>query len=94
MLGWWHSHPVREWCKECPVERQQVCKMSGDFFSAHDHALHRTVFPSAYSIAIVANDVATGDVTFSAFGWRDGLLEARGFHVIATPARTASTKRD
>jgi proteasome lid subunit RPN8/RPN11 len=89
MLGWWHSHPVREWCKECPVERQQVCKMSGDFFSAHDHALHRTVFPSAYSIALVANDVATGDVTFSAFGWRDGLLEPRGFHVVATPARVA-----
>jgi hypothetical protein len=63
--------------------------MSGDFFSAHDHALHRTVFPSAYSIALVANDVATGDVTFSAFGWRDGLLEPRGFHVVATPARVA-----
>ena len=81
MLGWWHSHPVREWCKDCAPERQQVCRMASDFFSAHDHALHRTVFPRAYSIALVANDVATGDVTFSAFGWREGLLESRGFHI-------------
>ncbi|MFY9573299.1 MAG: hypothetical protein WAV20_18025, partial [Blastocatellia bacterium] len=59
----------------------QVCKMAGDFFSAHDHALHRTVFPSAFSLALVANDIATGDVTFSAFGWREGLLEPRGFYI-------------
>lgn len=81
MLGWWHSHPVREWCKDCAPERQQVCRMASDFFSAHDQALHRTVFPRAYSIALVANDVATGDVTFSAFGWREGSLESRGFHI-------------
>jgi proteasome lid subunit RPN8/RPN11 len=80
MLGWWHSHPVREWCKECAPERQQVCKMAADFFSTHDQALHRTVFPSAYSIALVAN-VTSGDLTFSAFGWREGVLEPRGFHV-------------
>lgn len=89
MLGWWHSHPVREWCKECPVERQRVCKMAGDFFSAHDHALHRTVFPGAHSIALVANDVSTGDVTFSAFGWREGLLEPRGFHIARPSQRSA-----
>jgi hypothetical protein len=79
MLAWWHSH--REWCKDCAPERQRVCGMASDFFSAHDHALHRTVFPRAYSIALVANDGATGDVTFSAFGWREGLLESRGFHI-------------
>jgi proteasome lid subunit RPN8/RPN11 len=82
MLGWWHSHPVRQWCKDCAPQRQQVCRMASDFFSAHDHALHRTVFPRAYSIALVANDVTTGDVTFSAFGWREGLLESRGFHLV------------
>jgi hypothetical protein len=91
MLGWWHSHPVREWCKDCAPDRQRVCAMAGDFFSAHDHALHRTVFPRAYSIALVANDVATGDVTFSAFGWRDGLLESRGFHIVGAQPRTASS---
>ena len=81
MLGWWHSHPVREWCKDCPVENQKACKLASDFFSAHDQALHRTVFPRAYSVALVVNDVATGSPTFSGFGWRQGLLAARGFHV-------------
>ena len=80
MLGWWHSHPVREWCKDCSAERQQVCRMAGDFFSAHDQALHRTVFPRAYSIALVAN-VTNFGLTFSGFGWREGLLEPRGFYV-------------
>lgn len=88
MLGWWHSHPVREWCKECAPERQQVCKMAGDFFSAHDQALHRTVFPRAYSFALVAN-VTTFGLNFSAFGWRDGLLEPRGFHVTEAETRAA-----
>ncbi|MDX6613581.1 MAG: hypothetical protein QOD75_2767 [Blastocatellia bacterium] len=82
MLGWWHSHPVREWCKDCSVASQKVCVMGGDFFSAHDHALHRTIFPRAYSIALVVNDLAGDAATFSMFGWRQGLLESRGFHVI------------
>lgn len=88
MLGWWHSHPVREWCKDCAPERQQVCKMASDFFSAHDQALHRTVFPRAYSIALVAN-VTSADLTFSAFGWREGLLEPRGFHLVEAETRAA-----
>jgi proteasome lid subunit RPN8/RPN11 len=87
MLGWWHSHPVREWCKDCATERQQVCKMASDFFSAHDQALHRTVFPRAYSIALVAN-VTNFGLSFSGFGWREGLLEPRGFHI--TEARGAN----
>lgn len=82
MLGWWHSHPVREWCKDCSAESQKVCVMAGDFFSAHDRALHRTIFPRAYSIALVVNDLAGDAATFSMFGWRLGLLEPRGFHVI------------
>ena len=93
MLGWWHSHPVREWCKDCAPERQQVCKMASDFFSAHDHALHRTVFPRAYSIALVANDAVMGDVTFSAFGWREGLLESRGFHIAGARQQVAAAVR-
>lgn len=82
MLGWWHSHPVKEWCKNCAPERQRVCSMSNDFFSAHDRALHRTIFPRAYSIALVANHQVDGRVTFSMFGWRRGSIEARGFNVL------------
>jgi len=81
MLGWWHSHPVREWCKDCSNESQEGCALARDFFSAHDRALHRAVFPRAYSIALVANDVGVGDLSFSLFGWRNGLIAPRGYHL-------------
>ncbi|MDT4969428.1 MAG: hypothetical protein QOJ64_4165 [Acidobacteriota bacterium] len=81
MLGWWHSHPVREWCKGCSLESQKVCSMASDFFSAHDRALHRTIFPRAYSVALVVNDLPADHSTYSMFGWRGGLLESRGFHI-------------
>ncbi|MDQ2976158.1 MAG: Mov34/MPN/PAD-1 family protein [Acidobacteriota bacterium] len=83
MLGWWHSHPAREWCKDCSVESQRVCKMARDFFSAHDHALHRAIFPKAYSIALVVNDVSFAEPSFSLFGWKDGALVPRGFFITA-----------
>jgi hypothetical protein len=81
MLGWWHSHPVREWCKDCAIERQRVCGMASDFFSTHDQALHRTVFPRAYNIALVVNYVGFSQPTFSMFGWRRGMIQSRGFQV-------------
>ena len=83
MLGWWHSHPVREWCKDCAVERQRVCGMASDFFSAHDQALHRTVFARAYNVAIVVNDVSFSEPTFSMFGWQRGMIKSRGFHLVS-----------
>jgi proteasome lid subunit RPN8/RPN11 len=93
MLGWFHSHPVRHWsCKDCPVERQMVCELGRDFFSSHDHALHRTVFPRAFAIALVVNDVAYADPTFSLFGWRRGMLESRGFHVIGASRPFAASR--
>lgn len=90
MLGWWHSHPVREWCKGCSTQSQKVCTMASDFFSSHDHALHRTIFPRAYSVALVVNDMAANDATFSVFGWRRGLLEARGFHITGAEEKKQS----
>ena len=92
MLGWWHSHPVREWCKDCSQESQKACTMASDFFSAHDHALHRTIFPRAYSVALVVNDLADDAATFSMFGWRRGLLEARGFHITGTQEQNSERR--
>ena len=82
MLGWWHSHPVKEWCKSCPVERQETCTLRRGFLSADDRLLHRTVFPRAYSVAFVLSDVADLGITYRAFGWRHGILQPRGFHVL------------
>ena len=82
MLGWWHSHPVKEWCKACPVERQEACTLRQGFLSAEDRLLHRTVFPRAYSVALVLSDVAELGITYRAFGWRQGILQPRGFHLL------------
>lgn len=81
MLGWWHSHPVAAWCERCSEESQRSCTLARDFYSEHDCALHRTVFPQAYSLGLVVNAVGYGEFTLSLFGWRDGILHPRGFHV-------------
>jgi len=83
-LGYWHSHPVREWCKgkTCTPEAQKTCHLAKDFFSADDDAVMRAAFPRAYSIAIVANDTAFTDLTFSMFGNREGITQPRGFYLL------------
>jgi proteasome lid subunit RPN8/RPN11 len=82
-VGWHHAHPVRRWCAKCPEERQRTCGLRGDFLSEDDRLLHRAIFPRAYGIALVVNDVAFAAPTFSLFGWRRGVLELRGFDVTA-----------
>ena len=86
MLGWWHSHPVRDWCPECPPEKKRRCRLARDFYSEHDMALHRAVFPAAFTIGLVLNGLGGDDATFSAFGWRRGMLEPRGFRVLGAAA--------
>lgn len=86
IVGWWHRHPVKEWCRNCPAENQRVCKLRAGFFSTHDEALHRAIFPRAYSIALVINDAGPSDSSYSVFGWRHGEIEGRGFHVACAPA--------
>jgi len=88
-LGWWHSHPVRHWRdheNEAGNADAAGCS-AGDFFSAEDCALHRTVFPAAYSVGLVVSDVrrASADWTtaWSLFGWRSGVIQARGFNLLA-----------
>ncbi len=83
-LGYWHSHPVRAWCKgkSCTPEAQKSCRLAKDFFSADDEAVMRAAFPAPWSIAIVANDTAFADLTFSMFGNREGLTKPRGFYVL------------
>ncbi len=83
-LGYWHSHPVRSWCqaRECSLEKQKTCRLAKDFFSADDEAVMRAAFPRAYNIAIVANDTAFTDLTFSMFGNREGLLQPRGYCIL------------
>ena len=83
MLGWWHSHPVREWCRQqqCSDHEEDRCSLAGGCFSEHDRAVHRTVFPAAHSIALVASDTSAAEVTFSVYGWSLGMLQTRGLFV-------------
>jgi proteasome lid subunit RPN8/RPN11 len=88
-LGWWHSHPSGEWCEACPPETRQRCKLSGrvpgSFFSTLDLALHRSVFPRAYSVALVLTQECrdgNGGPTAQLYGWHQGMMVARGFQVL------------
>jgi hypothetical protein len=56
--------------------------LARDFFSADDDAVMRAACPRAYSVAIVANDTAFTDLTFSMFGNREGTTQPRGFYVL------------
>jgi hypothetical protein len=86
-LGYWHSHPVREWCraKECTPEKQKDCQLAKDFFSEDDRAVMRAVFPRAHSLGLVVNDAAFVDHSFSLFGWREGKIHPRGFYLLEEP---------
>jgi hypothetical protein len=82
LLGWWHSHPAFKWCAECPIERQRVCRFGQGFLSADDKALHRSVFPGAFTQALVVTRSVDG-IGARLFGWRNGVLKPRGFRVSA-----------
>jgi hypothetical protein len=86
-LGYWHSHPVREWCKakECTLEKQKTCRLGKDFFSEDDRGVMRAAFPRAYSVGLVVNDTAFTDLSFSLFGWREGTIHPRGYYVLEEP---------
>ncbi len=87
--GYWHRHPVSSWCRNCAPEKQRVCRLAKDFFSEQDRQVQRAVFSRAYNVALVFNDVAFDDSSFSLFGWRRGDIQPRGFHRLAgeTPER-------
>ena len=90
-VGWWHTHPSRQWCEKCPVENRKVCKLSGEFFSSHDKAFQRAAFPAAFSIALVISDSYAQGLTFPMFGWKQGQIESRGFYRIGAPVAAAES---
>jgi len=94
-VGWWHTHPSDHWCRDCPPEKKEQCPMAGrgDYFSAHDARLHRTVFPRAYSIALVLGGSCSADARPKCrlFGWEQGMIASRGFYVLDDPKRPAAT---
>jgi hypothetical protein len=83
MLGWWHFHPDFCRLRNCPVERRTRCAGASPFFSAEDIHLHATCFGSAYHVALLISDsTAAGGMTWSMYGWSQGMVAARGFHIL------------
>jgi hypothetical protein len=87
MCGWWHVHPAHAWCRDCPIESQRRCRLARGFLSADDRFLHRTVFPAAWSVALVVTRVAFGGEEHALFGWNEGRIERRGYHVVSRPSQ-------
>jgi proteasome lid subunit RPN8/RPN11 len=85
MAGWWHLHPDFCRLRNCPVERRARCPGASPFFSAEDVHLHATCFPSAYHVALLISDRTPEGMTWSLFGWSQGMVGARGFHVLDDP---------
>ncbi len=94
-VGWWHTHPSDHWCRDCPPEKKARCPVAGrgDYFSTHDAQLHRTVFPRAYSLALVLGGPceADGQPSCRLFGWEQGMIASRGFYVLDDQPRPAAT---
>jgi hypothetical protein len=80
IAGYWHSHPASAWCRNCPIERQRVCRLATGFLSADDKLLHRTMFPAAFTQALVITHSVAG-VDTRLFGWRGGVLQPRAFYL-------------
>jgi proteasome lid subunit RPN8/RPN11 len=85
LVGWWHTHVGGA----MPDEVENAGRPAGagsasslNFFSQHDCAVHRAVFPSATSVALVASPADDGDIAFGVFGWCRGVLQSRGLHVL------------
>ena len=79
-LAWLHTHP--DWCRACPPDKRRDCKLTNAFFSAEDVLLHRTCFSRACHTAMLISESTAGALSVSFFGWREGLVAARGFHIL------------
>jgi hypothetical protein len=83
MLGWWHFHPDFCRLRNCPPERRRVCDGASPFFSADDAHLQATCFPAGYQIALLISESSrSDDLARSLFGWSQGMVVARGFHIL------------
>ena len=86
MLGWWHCHP--DFCKNCAPEKRAACAYARPFFSSEDCALHRAVFGRAFNVGLLASYLSTGELTQTLFGWRQGMVAPRGFHILSAARQT------
>lgn len=80
MVGWWHYHPDFCRLRNCPLENRLRCTAASAFFSGEDVALHTALFARAYNTALLISDSAATGLNAALFGWRQGMVKARGFY--------------
>lgn len=90
LCGWWHSH--LDWCRlrDCPVEKRRTCSGARPFLSAEDLHLTASVFSAGHHLALLISDSTAGGPTASLYGWSEGLVVARDFHVLSKGAPHAA----
>ena len=81
ILGWVHSHPAFAWCRQCDEARRRVCPLQRPFFSEADVNVQRTVFSSAFMVAMLLS-IFEQKISVDLFGWRDGDVASRGYYVV------------
>ncbi|MBN2329698.1 MAG: hypothetical protein JXR73_21330 [Candidatus Omnitrophica bacterium] len=86
-IGWWHTHSyLKDVCHKCEKYKTNSCHAGSLFFSTDDYAVQRTVFPRAYSVALVIGESPCAGLQYGLWGWRKGLMERRGFYVLDSNA--------
>jgi hypothetical protein len=86
-LGWWHSHSFFKKAIGAEGEEETAgeSRVARAFLSEEDVLLHRSVFPRAYSVALLLTDSPRWGLSWTLFGWRGGMVAQRGFHVVNVP---------
>lgn len=88
-VGFAHSHVF--WCRNCPDERRRSCPLMQPFFSHDDVALMRAMFPAPFNVALLLSDLGEDELRCNLFGWRDGMIVARDYHLLgAGPLRAGN----
>lgn len=84
--GWAHSHPFR-FCKECPIPAPEECIRKVLFYSSDDDFLMELSFAQPFMVGLLTAveprlEQAIGHLPVRLYGWRNGVIEPRGFEVI------------
>jgi hypothetical protein len=66
-----------------------VCALSSPFFSRDDCELHRAIFDTAFSVALLLSDTGRDQLDYALFGWRNGMIAARGCYLLSGAANPA-----
>jgi hypothetical protein len=84
-VGWWHYHP--DFCRNCPPEKRRRCLISSGFFSVDDVHMHRVCFSSAYHVALLISNNMSSGLSWSVYGWRQGVVAARAARILGSAAQ-------